>query len=304
MTIPRSFIVGISLAVATGACAQRIEVPEIPLLDSPAFTAATREPDPKPETTYVEVPKPLPLPGQLKPVPGAAKRADGAEAAPLPPKERIAAAQRGARVEPSKDGYINAIQVYPYTRGALYQLYAAVNQVTDIGLEPGERLVSVSAGDTVRWIVGDTTSGEGKDAVVHILIKPTAAELDTNLVITTDRRTYHLEMHATAATYMASLTWTYPAAELLALKRQRAEAANAAAAVADGGVNLEELRFRYRLEGDAPWKPRQVFDDGTKVYIQFPSGLAQSEAPPLSCGWARSPSASCASSAPMPSGGR
>ena len=44
---------------------------------------------------------------------------------------------------------------------------------------------------------------------------------------------------------------------------------------------IEQLRFRYRLEGDAPWKPRQVFDDGAKVYIQFPSGLAQSEAPPL-----------------------
>ncbi len=48
-----------------------------------------------------------------------------------------------------------------------------------------------------------------------------------------------------------------------------------------GQVNLEQLRFRYRLEGDAPWKPTRVFDDGAKVYIQFPSGLAQSEAPPL-----------------------
>ncbi len=283
MTARHSLALGISLAiaaaVAAGACARPVEVPEIPLLDSPAFKAATREPEPKPETTYVEVPKPLPLPGQLKPLSPPAKSAESAP--PLPPKERIAAAQRGARVEPSKDGYINAIQVYPYTRGALYQLYAAVNQVTDIGLEPGEKLVSVSAGDTVRWIVGDTLSGEGKDAVVHILIKPTAADLDTNLVIATDRRTYHLEMHATAATYMASLTWTYPAADLVALKRQRAEAASTAAAIADGGVNLEELRFRYRLEGEAPWKPRQVFDDGVKVYIQFPPGLAQSEAPPL-----------------------
>jgi type IV secretion system protein VirB9 len=269
------FALGSALAVATGACAPRVEVPEIPHLDSPAFTAANREPDPKPQVAYVEVPKPLPLPGQLKPLASAPKPADGTA------KDRIAAAQRAARIEPSTDGYINAIQVYPYTRGALYQLYAAVNQVTDIGLEAGEKLISVSAGDTVRWIVGDTSSGEGKDATVHILVKPVAADLDTNLVITTDRRTYHLEMHATAATYMASVSWTYPAAELIALKRERAEAARATAAIADGGVNLEELRFRYRLEGDAPWKPRQVFDDGSKVYIQFPSGLAQSEAPPL-----------------------
>jgi type IV secretion system protein VirB9 len=195
------------------------------------------------------------------------------------PKERVADANAEARIDPVKDGYINAIQVYPYTKGALYQVYAAVNQVTDIALEAGERLVSVSAGDTVRWVVGDTTSGEGKDAQVHVLVKPIGADLETNLLITTDRRTYHLELRSSEKTYMASVSWTYPASQLIALKKQRSEAE--LAAVADTGVNIEQLRFRYRIEGDAPWKPRQVFDDGAKVYIQFPSGLAQSEAPPL-----------------------
>ena len=278
-TARRPLALGVSLAVATSACANRLAVPEIPVLDSPAFTAASREPDPKPRIEYVEVPKPLPLPGQLKPLAGNSNRAAGGVDGT--PKDNIAAAQQEARVEPARQGYINAIQVYPYTRGALYQLYAAVNQVTDVGLEPGEKLISVSAGDTLRWVVGDTTSGEGKDAMVHILVKPIAANLDTNLVITTDRRTYHLEMHASAATYMASLTWSYPAAELIALKKQGAEAHAAVAAIADAGVHIEALRFRYRLEGDAPFRPRQVFDDGVKVYIQFPSGLAQSEAPPL-----------------------
>jgi type IV secretion system protein VirB9 len=132
----------------------------------------------------------------------------------------------------------------------------------------------------VRWVVGDTTSGEGKDAIVHILVKPIGADLLTNLVITTDRRTYHLEMRASPSTYMASVSWTYPASELLALKKQRSET-DVAAVVADAGINIEQLKFRYRIEGDAPWRPVRVFDDGAKVYIQFPSGLAQSEAPPL-----------------------
>ena len=80
---------------------------------------------------------------------------------------------------------------------------------------------------------------------------------------------------------MASVSWTYPASELLALKKQRAEADVDGGAVADTGINIEQLKFRYRIEGDAPWRPLRVFDDGAKVYIQFPSGLAQSEAPPL-----------------------
>jgi type IV secretion system protein VirB9 len=274
-------------AIEFAACATRFEVPEIPIADnsvvntpalgSSAFAAARREPEPKREVEYVEIPRPLPLPGQLKPRPGAiAKRKDTAS-----PQGNVAGANAASRIEPEKAGYINAIQVYPYTKGALYQLYAAVNEVTDIALEPGEKLVSVSAGDTVRWVVGDTTSGEGKEATVHILVKPIGADLETNLLITTHRRTYHLEMRSSPSTYMASVSWTYPQSELVTLRKQRTEADDTTTVVADTGVNIDRLQFRYRVEGDAPWRPRQVFDDGSKVYIQFPSGLAQSEAPPL-----------------------
>ena len=267
----------ISPVISLGACATRVQVPEIPVLDSPAFAAARAEPDARTIVKYVEVPRPLPLPGQLKPVTKTGEKTrDERE-----PKERVTGANAAARMEPVKDGYINAIQVYPYTKGALYQLYAAVNQVTDVALEPGEKLVSVSAGDTVRWVVGDTSSGEGKDVQVHILVKPVGVDLETNLVITTDRRTYHLEMRSSQATYMASVSWTYPGSELVSLKKSRAETDAATTAVPEVGVKLNELRFRYRIEGDAPWKPTQVFDDGAKVYIQFPPGLAQSEAPPL-----------------------
>ncbi len=267
---------GCAVIVGLAGCATSVQVPEIPLLNE-SFAPAKRIAEPEPAVKIVTVPKPLPLPGQLKPV---AKRGARPKDESLP-KNRIASANAAARMEPVKDGYINAIQVYPFAKGALYQVYAAVNQVTDIALEAGEKLTSVSAGDTVRWVVGDTTSGEGTAARVHVLVKPFAVDLQTNLVITTDRRAYHLELKSTDGTYMASVSWTYPASELIALKARNADANAAAATVVDQGVNLDGLRFRYRVEGDAPWKPTQVFDDGAKVYIRFPSGLAQSEAPPL-----------------------
>lgn len=257
-----------------GACAQRVLVPEV-MLDNLDQRRADAVKETKPRVEIVEVPTPLPLPGQLKPVP---KKDAAHKEKAVAPGKKIEAANAAAKIEPSTDGFINAIQVYPYTKGALYQLYGAVNQVTDVALEAGEKLVSVSAGDTVRWIVGDTTSGEGKTAQVHILVKPIAADLTTNLVITTDRRTYHLELNATDKTYMASVSWTYPPADLIALKR---EIDPGWTATVDAGPDLAALRFRYRIEGDAPWKPQRVFDDGIKVYIQFPSGLKQGEAPPL-----------------------
>ena len=83
-------------------------------------------------------------------------------------------------------------------------------QVVD-PLQPGEELVSVSAGDTVRWVVGDTISGSGDTARAHVLVKPISAGIRTNLMIATDRRTYHLELESTDGGYMAALSWRYPA---------------------------------------------------------------------------------------------
>ncbi|MBN5086476.1 P-type conjugative transfer protein TrbG, partial [Stenotrophomonas maltophilia] len=176
--------------------------------------------------------------------------------------------------------YVNAIQVWPFTDGALYQVYAAVGRVTVISLQPGEELVTVAAGDTVRWIVGDTSSGSGADLRVNVLVKPIRSGLKTNLVITTNRRTYLLELASTEKTWMASASWEYPRDRMLALQR-RAQAASAAAPV-DSGLSLENLRFRYAVSGSNPsWKPLRAFDDGAKVYIQFPVGIAQGELPPL-----------------------
>jgi type IV secretion system protein VirB9 len=230
--------------------------------------------------TVVAIPEPLPLPAQLKPVPLIADSVQSPTAPPAGPRERVSQANDEARVAPAREGYLNAIQVWPYAEGALYQVYASPGRVTDIMLQQGEELVSVSAGDTVRWIVGDTTSASGAAQRVHVLLKPTRTDLQTNLVITTNRRLYLLELTATEATWMASVSWNYPHDELTTLKRQSVRA-DAAAPLAQG-IALERLRFSYAISGDAPsWRPVRAFDDGEHVYLQFPAGIAQGELPPL-----------------------
>ncbi|MGI9355831.1 MAG: P-type conjugative transfer protein TrbG [Rhizobiaceae bacterium] len=274
----------IAIPMAVTACAKRTTVPQI-AYDDLEFHNASFTPETKAPVSVVELPKPLPLPGQLKKKPGSKGKDKTASKDATDPMDEIASANEAAKIEPSKSGYINAIQNYPYMKGALYQLYAAVNQVSDIALQPGEKLVSVSAGDTVRWVVGDTSSGtvqNGSNAEqVHILIKPISPDLQTNLVIATDRRTYHLEMHSTKDAYMASVSWVYPASQLHALRKDNNAAIRSAKLTIDRGIDLNRLKFRYRIEGNAPWKPVRAFDDGNKVYIQFPSGLKQGEAPPL-----------------------
>lgn len=193
------------------------------------------------------------------------------------PEARIIAANAAARVEPRREGYFNAIQVFPFSAGALYQVYGAPGQITNIALEPGERLTGegpIAAGDTARWVIGDTTSGSGRDERVHILVKPTRPDIATNLVINTDRRTYLVELRADEEIYMPSVSWAYP----------RVRGQNRPPAVTSPIIPpTAERRYRYGLEGNdrPPWRPTTVFDDGRRVYVVFPRGIVQGEMPPL-----------------------
>lgn len=276
MTKARVLVLALLSATALAGCASKKYIP--PEINYDDAVPAVQKVDPPGAVKVVELPKPLPLPGQLKAI-----ETSKAKAEPADPKQRISQANEAARMQPVRDGFINAIQLYPWSEGALYQIYAAPGQVTDITLQPGEQLVGsgpVAAGDTVRWIIGDTQSGAGDRLQVHILVKPTRPDLQTNLVINSDRRTYHLELRSTESTYMASVSWQYPQDQLIALRRQNAQA-SAAQPVASG-IDIQKLNFRYRIEGDAaPWKPLRAFDDGAKVYIEFPSGIGQGEMPPL-----------------------
>lgn len=189
---------------------------------------------------------------------------------------RIAAANAAARVEPRPEGYFNALQVFPWSEGALYQVYAAPGQITTITLEAGEQLSGpgpIAAGDTARWIIGDTISGAGRTARVNVLAKPTRPDITTNLVISTDRRNYLIELRASEEIWMPAVAWAYPAAparpRLPALMRPIIP-------------HEADRNYRYDLQGDSPpWRPVAVFDDGRRVYVVFPTGIAQGEMPPL-----------------------
>lgn len=244
-------------------------------------TAPALAPAPVPRHPIVVASTPVPNPPERparRPTAGPVRRAPESG----DPAARVARANAAARVQPTGSAYANAAQIYPYAEGALFQVYTAPGRITDITLEEGETLSGtgpVAAGDTVRWIIGDTESGSGASRRVHILVKPTRADLQTNLVINTNRRTYHLELRATPSTYMASVAWRYPADEALAAENIERYAAPT--------VAIEQLNFNYRISGDRPsWRPVRVFDDGRQTFIEFAPSVKQRELPPLFVGGA------------------
>lgn len=149
--------------------------------------------------------------------------------------------------------------------------------VTDIQFQNNEHIVAVGAGDTTRWLVTKASSGVGANKQEHLFVKPVDEELTNSLVITTDMRTYHLMLHSTNKTYMASVAWRYADSESGIL-------ANIDDVSTDGGdiantIDVDKLRFSYQykvIKGSKPdWFPRMVFNDGKKTYIKFSGNMQE-----------------------------
>lgn len=152
-------------------------------------------------------------------------------------------------------------------------------QVCDIELQAGELVHDVLLGDTVRWKVEPATSGAADGQAIHLIVKPSEAGLVTSMVVTTSRRTYHIQLKSHPTQYMARVGFEYP--EDVATKLSDANSRLEMTLAPDGSVAPERLAFSYSLSGSARWKPTRVFSDGQKTYIQFPKTLSGEDAPVL-----------------------
>lgn len=171
-------------------------------------------------------------------------------------------------------------RTYAYREGETFGVIATPGRITDVVLEAGERLVGtgpVAAGDTARWVIGDTISGAGGAERVHVMVKPILPGLATNLIINTDRRTYHLDLRAMSHGWMHQVAWRYPHPPPVV-----APPPAPPVAVVAPSPDLARLNFAYRLKGPkAPWRPERVFDDGIRTYVEFAPAVVMSELPPL-----------------------
>ena len=152
-------------------------------------------------------------------------------------------------------------------------------EVCDIELQAGEVVRDVLVGDTVRWKVEPATSGAVGGQAIHLIVKPAEPGLVTSMVVTTSRRTYHIQLKSTATQYMARVGFEYP--EDVGSKLADINARLGADTIPGAGVPAEQLNFSYSISGSASWRPTRVYSDGAKTYIQFPSSLSGEDAPVL-----------------------
>ena len=165
-------------------------------------------------------------------------------------------------------------------------IVCAVLQVCDIELQAGEQVNSIHLGDSARWMVEPAITGSGEDEIQHLIIKPMDSGLHTSLIVTTDRRTYHLSLKSHKTKYMTSISFSYPedvAAQFDNLRRakEKERAKMKMKQMPKTNANIDDLSFNYKIEGDASWKPTRVYNDGKKTIIEMPESMQNREAPAL-----------------------
>lgn len=178
--------------------------------------------------------------------------------------------------------YDGATAVFDYAVGGLYQVITAFNRVTIIALQPGEKFLDATGGDTVRFKLEQQSGGDRE----YIIVKPTRAGLQTNIFLTTDRHEYTLDITSveTDKPFNARVAWNYPqelAKFQIARKQSQQEIEQRETPI---GVDPSRLDFSYAIEtlsGTPAWVPTQVFTDGRQTWIQFRPDLGAIEAPVL-----------------------
>jgi type IV secretion system protein TrbG len=182
--------------------------------------------------------------------------------------------------------------LYPYNQEPEPTVDCAPLRTTDIQLQPGETITDVALGDTERWMATPAASGDPRNAVPHLAVKPQAPGIETNLTIYTTKHIYHLVLRSRGRA-MQEVEFYYPDELLAAMKDADVAAANAKQEAVDppgdsddvvkvASVDPSQINFAYTVGGpNVPWKPIRAFDDGSHVYVQMPTEMKSSDAPAL-----------------------
>jgi type IV secretion system protein VirB9 len=200
---------------------------------------------------------------------------------------RVSEQWRGEKNSPSPgpDGRV----MYSFGAG-LPTVVCAPLRVCIIELQAGEKIVGEpQIGDSVRWNISPAMYGTGDNATSMIVLKPQTPGLDTNLLVTTDRRAYYIRLISKPDEYIARVAFAYPDDDnnrkwqrQVAEQRALANREKQSAQILPAMIAVEKMNFDYKVRGgNEHIRPLRVFDDGAKTFIQMPTEIQHREAPVL-----------------------
>lgn len=173
---------------------------------------------------------------------------------------------------------------FVYDRDNTYLVLAKPKAVTHIQFAPDELIQSLAAGDTSSWDLTPTKNRR------HLFVKPTYEDGETSLTVLTTKRSYQFVLRSTGdgKKWYQRVSWLYSRDLELSLDLEGDDVASAAGAPITvtkaqgasaapdlGHIDPGALAFGYEIVGDAPFRPRVIFDDGRFTYFKMPASLQE-----------------------------
>lgn len=184
-------------------------------------------------------------------------------------EEAVMSYYESHEISPSQ--WQNGIAVFDFSTGGKYTVNTRPGFFTDIILEKGERLNQPASGDTSNWLIDVVVSEQDQQ---HLLIKPIAFDVKTNIIVPTNKRTYFLFLTSSRHEFMTAVKWQYPKT-----KCQQAVTVNNDP---DDEIDWDEFeanrycRYQRLYKGDEPFfMPKAVCDSLGKTYIGFQDNIAE-----------------------------
>jgi type IV secretion system protein VirB9 len=160
--------------------------------------------------------------------------------------------------------------------------------ITDIELEPNERVTNFAISDESKWSISAAWSGNPDELVTHVLLRTFFPGVESNLVIHTDRRTYSIDLSSSLdGLHMTYVGFKYPEntkpaepippgryrdllaryglidgeAEPDALRKQLVDGAEV-----DFGYSIDPVGEKKKIS----WAPKSVYAAAGRTYFVMP----------------------------------
>jgi type IV secretion system protein VirB9 len=168
-------------------------------------------------------------------------------------------------------GYMMEV-LFAYAPEQVYKIYLQQGFVTDIRLAMDEVVEYVGAGDTVRWKL-DTIKSDRVGEGPHVLVKPVQDGISTNLVINTNKRSYHLLL-ISGDGFNPMVKWEYPKPDIEVIKERETKTYTR--------INPANLKFGFSISNKSlDWAPADVFRSELKTYLKMKPEVVNTDLPTL-----------------------
>lgn len=195
----------------------------------------------------------------------------------------------------TKTGHAPAIKskgfkTVPYNAYTRSLVQCAPLHLCVIQLESGEQINNIDLGDSAHWLISTSNIGTQDQGSFQIVVKPQIENTTTDMVISTNKRSYNIGLVSKHGESTHVLSFYYPEEALnTAINKARKSATSSltrSVITKSTQLDVSRLNFNYKTRGTLRtphpiWQPSRIFDDGHKTFIQMPKIAKETDLPVL-----------------------